>query len=160
MQDFDVLGLEFSDADLDEESGHAIAITICKAIDDDEILTRIAEGDVSVARHLEICADEANAIWEMHNGPYSEALETLATLLDSIAREVESLMRDGVREEAARRLNLVLRPKWDSLATCDAAYGVATGRVYGPPDRRCELDKRHAELASLPMFAPPCHPRT
>lgn len=124
------------------------------AIEEDDIIDRLSGGDMDAARDLRVVSDEIDTNWRDYKGPDDHDLEALASLVEAITHEVESLMRDGLYAEAARRVRLITEPKWQRIRDCDAAYGAATGRVYGPPDQRSPLARLHAELSDLPMFVP------
>lgn len=139
--------------------GTVLVSDICDAITIEHIPERLSAGDVGAIADLMSISGETYGLSSRHYGPQRQYLRDFSEALSTVTDEVEDLARGGLHAEAVRRLDLVLHPKWDSLAACDAAYGVAIGRVYGPADQRSAIDRLHGELASLPMFAPPsCQP--
>jgi hypothetical protein len=125
---------------------HDVIQAVEFAIECEDILPRLQEGDHSAAADLLDLADGADER-RRKIAPAGRLLLDFTDLLTAIANEAEDLMRAGLFEEAARRVTLLTMPKWTSRTDCDKAYAEAMAA-------RSPMHATQAACMGLPLFAP------
>ncbi|MFG1247649.1 hypothetical protein [Xanthobacter flavus] len=124
-----------------------VEAALCAAIEYDT-LEQIERGEIAQA------IDELEAISaEIGEGGrvYECDLKQIDPAFKHVMGEAAALLREGKSDEAVRRLNLLLRPKYWSESACLAAYEAAMAERY-PARRPARHPVERPEWADDPLF--------